>query len=388
MTTVVRDDGKEKKPPNCAMPQISLSSSQDYLDELIPVIKDARYNDRTSQLSHALTHIAAQCEAEIERIGSRDHTEFIGSVEQLLRARQSGESLVSEIMGLHDSIRQSMAELVDQKQALMDSGAVRQNIEEASTALRACLDVLSLSNQVHQLLSKKNHYAALRALEELRNVHLREIRRYKIADLIEKSIPATQQLISEAVQTDLNTWLFRIRESTQFLGEVAFYHTEMRRARLKKNIDLKLVRVNFRLNSPLVEISDELDEFNVMINDELQISFTPLLECCHMHEQLGNLEVFRKTLAAQRRHQKEVMMPASVSLDDEEQLDLSSLLENICGFSIIERATIRKSEKLRSLGDVSPCILSTRYRKRVHISLTIPRRWKNYGTACVKPPLI
>ena len=349
------------KAPNYETLQISLSSSQDYLDELIPVIKDTRQNDRTSQLSRALTHVAAQCESEIERIGSRDHTGFIESVEQLLRVRQGSEGLVSEIMGLHDSIRQSMTELVEQKQALTDSCAVRQNIEEASSALRACLDVLSLSNQVHQLLSKKNYYAALRALDDLRNVQLREISRYKIAELIGKSVPATQKLISEAVLTDLNTWLFRIRESTQVLGGLAFDNTEMRRNRLRERIDLKQVRIRFDLNSPLVNVADELDEYNVMINDELVMVFTPLLESCHMYEQLGELEEFRKRLAAHRRHQKEVMMPASVSLDDNEGSDLSTLLENICGFAIVERSILRKSEKLRSLSDVSLWIRSLRF---------------------------
>ena len=320
------------------------------------MIKDTRYNDRTSQLSRALTHVAAQCESEIERIGSRDHRKFIGSIEQLLHVRQGSEGLVSEIMGLHDSIRQSMTELVEQKQALTDSSIVRQNIAEASSALRACLDVLSLANQVHQLLSKQNYYAALRALDELRNVQLREISRYKIAELIGKSVPATQQLISEAVLTDLNTWLFRIRESSQFLGRLAFCNTDMRRTRLKERIDLQRIQVRFRLNSPISIVADELDEYNVMINDELEMNFTPLLESCHMYEQLGKLEEFRGRLAAHRRHQKEVMMPASISLDDEDGTDLSTLLENICGFAIVERATIRKSEKLRSLSDVSLCI--------------------------------
>lgn len=263
-------------------------------------------------------------------------------------------------MGLHDSIRQSMTELVEQKQALTDASAVRQNIEEASSALRACLDVLSRANQVHHLLGKqeKNYYAALRALDELRNVQLREISRYKIADLIGKSVPATQKLISEAVLADLNTWLFRIRESTQTLGGIAFYDTEMRRTRLKERIDLRKVRIHFDLNSPISNVADELDEFNVMINDELEIVFTPLLEACHMNEQLGKLEEFRKRIAENRHHQKEVMMPASISLADDEGADLNLLLENICGFAIIERATLRKSEKIRSLSDVSLFIRS------------------------------
>lgn len=272
-------------------------------------------------------------------------------------------------MGLHDSIRQSMSELVEQKLALTDSSAVRQNVEEASSALRACLDVLSRANQVHHLLGEQNYYAALRALDELRNVQLREISRYKIADLIGKSVPATQKLISEAVLADLNTWLFRIRESTPTLGGIAFYDTEMRRARLKKPIDLRKVRIHFDLNSPISNVADELDEFNVMINDELEIVFTPLLEACHMNEQLGKLEEFRKRVADNRHHQKEVMMPTSISLADDEGADLNLLLENICGFAIIERVTLRKSEKIRSLSDVSLLIRSLPV-SRFHIRTT------------------
>jgi hypothetical protein len=53
----------------------------------------------------------------------------------------------------------------------------------------------------------------------MQNVHLKEITQYKIAEMIQQSVPATQKLIAEAVMTDLNTWLYRIRESSQFLGK-------------------------------------------------------------------------------------------------------------------------------------------------------------------------
>src|SRR5579871_321456 len=218
--------------------QITLTSSDaDYMDQLIPVIKDARSSDRVGQLVSALNQLSAQKEAEIESICNSNHQEFVASVNQLQRVRESTVNLTSEILSLSQAIQISTDKLAQQKKALVDSRSVRENIDETTGALNACLDVLRLANQVHELLAKKRHYAALRALDELRNVHLREVSRYKIAELIEKSVPATQKLISEAVMNDLNTWLFRIREASQYLGEVAFYHTEMRRTRMKQRIE-------------------------------------------------------------------------------------------------------------------------------------------------------
>lgn len=109
--------------------------------------------------------------------------------------------------------------MAEQKKALVDSRGVRQNIDEATHALRDCLEVLRLANQVHDLLGKKSHYSALRALDELQNIHLKEITQYKIAEMIQKSVPATKKLIAEAVMTDLNTWLLGLERHLNSLGK-------------------------------------------------------------------------------------------------------------------------------------------------------------------------
>ena len=215
-----------------------------------------------------------------------------------------------------------------------------------------CLEVLRLANQVHDLLAKKSHYAALRALDELQNVHLREITQYKIAEMIQKSVPATKKLIADAVMTDLNTWLFRIRETSQFLGEVAFYHTEQRRTRLKDRAEKFSYLGTFKLNSAIELVSDENVEFDTLDNEDVQVDFTPLFECLHIHDALGQTERFRADYAATRRQQKELLMPASITLIDSEESSLSELLEGIAGFAIVEKATMKKAPGLRSTADV------------------------------------
>ena len=327
-------------------------SDNEYFNQLLPAIKDASKGGQGPRLLQCLTQYSANREAEIERICNTNHQGFVGSVTQLLHVRDGIIGLTSEVLALNQSIQSSTEKLAEQKKALVDSRGVRQNIDEATQALRDCLEVLRLANQVHDLLSKKSHYSALRALDELQNVHLKEITQYKIAEMIQKSVPATKKLIAEAVMTDLNTWLFRIRETSQFLGEVAFYHTEQRRSRQKGRAEALPDLSDFKLNAAIELVSDETEEFDILDNEDVQVDFTPLFECLHIHKALGQIEKFRSDYAATRKQQKELLMPASVTLIDAEGASLSELLEGIAGFAIVEKATIKKTPELRSAVDV------------------------------------
>lgn len=327
-------------------------SENDYFNQLLPAIKEASSGGQGQQLLQSLTQYSANREAEIERMCNTNHQGFVSSVNQLLHVRDGTIGLTSEILALNQSIQSSTEKLAEQKKALVDSRGVRQNIDEATQALRDCLEVLRLANHVHDVLSRKSHYSALRALDELQNVHLKAVTQYKIAEMIQKSVPATKKLIAEAVMTDLNTWLFRIRETSQFLGEVAFYHTEQRRSRQKDRVEALPDLKKFKLNSAIELVSDEAEEFDILDNEDVQVDFTPLFECLHIHNALGQIEKFRADYAATRKQQKELLMPSSVTLIDAEGASLSELLEGIAGFAIVEKATVKKTPDLRSAVDV------------------------------------
>jgi len=331
---------------------VQAPSDNEYFNQLLPAIKNASKGGQGQQLLQSIFQYSANREAEIEKICNSNHQGFVTSVNQLLHVREGTVGLTSEILQLNQSIHSSTETLAKQKKALVDSKGVRQNIDEASQALRDCLEVLRLANQVHDLLSKKSHYSALRALDELQKVHLKEITQYKIAEMIQKSVPATKKLIADAVMTDLNTWLFRIRETSRFLGEVAFFGTETRRERQKDRSEIVRSLGNFKLNSAIELVSDETEEFDVLDNEDVQVDFTPLFECIHIHNALGQADRFRIDYAETRRKQKELLMPASVTLIDAECVSLSELLEGMAGFAIVEKATLKKTPELRSAADV------------------------------------
>ena len=307
----------------------------------------------------SLSQYAEEREADIERIGLTKHDEFLTSVNQLQQVREGTAALTSEILKLNQSIQASTEKLAGQKEALVETRAVRQNIAEAAEALKESLRVLHAVNQAHELIRRKKYYKALKALDDLQNEHLiptiqnKYATQHKLADIIQKSVPSSQRAISEAVMSDLNTWLYRIRETSQFLGEVAFYHTELRRTRQKERMESNSYYRNFKLNSAIELVFDESEEFDVLDNDELQVDFTHLFECLHIHEALGQSEKFKAEYAATRRRQKELLLPSSVNLVEDDDASLSSLLEGIAGFAIIEKATTRRAHNLRSPVDVS-----------------------------------
>ncbi|QSS50303.1 exocyst complex component Sec15 [Histoplasma capsulatum var. duboisii H88] len=335
--------------PSDILNQIVISPSDtDYLDQLIPSIREYSRGNKTSQLLQSLSRFASDRELAIEKACNSNHQEFVASVNQLLRVREGTVSLTSEILDLNQSIQASTERLAEQKKALVESRSHRQNIDETSCALQDCLEVLRLANHVNDLLAKKNHYAALRALDELQNVHLRDVTQYKIAEMIQRSVPATQKAIAEAVMADLNTWLYRIREMSQYLGEIALYHTDLRKTRLKERAELNPYFRQFRLNSAIELVSDEHEEFDLLQNDDLQVDFTPLFECLHIHQSLGQMDKFRVEYAMTRRRQKELILPPSISVVEEDGASLHMLLEEIAGFAIVERSTMKKIPNLRS----------------------------------------
>nr|AIA99447.1 exocyst complex subunit Sec15 [Pyricularia oryzae] len=342
-----------------AVPEIILASSDsDFLDQLIPVLKDASQGGRMGALVQNFSQYAADRESEIEMVGLTKHEEFLGSVNQLQKVREGTVKLTAEILELNQSIQASTEKLAEQKQSLVNTRAVRQNIADASEALKESLKILHAVNNALDLIRKKNYYAALKSLDDLQNEFLiptiqnKYATQHKLADLIQKSIPAWQKSICDAVMTDLNTWLFRIRETSQYLGEVAMWHTELRRERQRERVEANDFLKRFRLNSAIELVYDESEEFDVLDNEELQVDFTPLFEAVHIHDALTQVERFKSDYAATRRQQKDLLMPTRVNLEGEEEPTLSALLEGIAGFAIIEKATMQRVPQLRSPVDV------------------------------------
>ncbi|KAI5807455.1 exocyst complex subunit Sec15-like-domain-containing protein [Peziza echinospora] len=349
----LREQTRVEESPYNVQSILLAPSDSDYLDHLITAITDASATNREDLLLDELAQFADDREAEIERMCNNNHQDFVSSVNQLLSVRKGTYDLTSEILRLNQTIQASTEKLVEQKKALVDSRDVRSNIDEAGRGLRMCLEVLRLANRVRELLASKSHYPALRTLDELQNVHLKEVLQFNLAEVIQQSVPAMQRMIKDAVMSDLNAWLYRIRETSQLLGQVAFDQTELRRRRQRERIEKLPYLRPFKLNSAIELVLDECEEFNILDNEEVRVDFTPLFECLHIYDALGERDEFRLAYADTRQQQKELLMNiTTLEFRDDDISALANLLEQIAGFAIVERATIRKTANFRSSSDV------------------------------------
>ncbi|PWW72722.1 exocyst complex subunit Sec15-like protein [Tuber magnatum] len=327
-------------------------SDTEYIDQLISTIGDACTLGQEGQLMGDLARLSERQEAEIERLCNNNHQDFVRSVDHLLGVRKGTVDLTEEILKLNETIQSSTERLVEAKKALVNSREVRENIDEATRSLKSCLEVLGLANRVGDLLREKKRYAALRALEELQNVHLREVTQFEIAKIIQKSVPSMKAMVKDAVMTDLNTWLYKVRENSMLLGQVAFYHTNQRRHRQKERVrDIFNLRW-LKINSALELALEEREEFDVLDNEDITVDFTPLFECLHIHEAMGERGEFRVTYADVRRQQKDLLFSSPHSVANKDLSCVSRLLEDICGFAIIEKSTLKKTSGFRSPADV------------------------------------
>lgn len=153
--------------------------------------------------------------------------------------------------------------------------------------------------------------------------------------------------------SDLNAWLFEVRETSQLLGEVSFYHTRLRRDRQKERIEKDEFLRRFKLNSAIELVFDESNEYDDLDNEEVQVDFTPLHEALHIHDALGQVDKFRAEYAATRRQQKDLIMPTIDNIFSANDDDLlKALLESIAGFAIIEKGTLQRAPLVRSTLDV------------------------------------
>ena len=321
---------------------------------LISVIKRTEQSESNLiKLSQDLTALARQHEIEIERTCSLNHQDFMGSVNSLLKVRQNTLALTQEILNLNTSIETSTEQLSAQKRILVDSRRVHQNISDVDAGARKCLHILGLVNRLHGFLGIKEHFSALRILDELRNLRLRDNSHFDIGTVIESEAPNLERLIADAVTADLHTWLYRVREISQYIGELAFYHTEQRRSNLREG-DWRLQDGEIpRLNSAIELALDERIEFDLLDNDDVQVDFTPLFECIHIQNTLGHSERFRTEYRNTRKQQRELLFPTNLSFSGDDFPGLSGLLEDVAGFAIVEKTTMWRAPTLRSALDVS-----------------------------------
>ncbi|KAK7205950.1 exocyst complex subunit Sec15-like-domain-containing protein [Myxozyma melibiosi] len=324
----------------------------DFLEQLAPVVEDALNSQAVDLLVERLATITAQKETEVQELCNSNQQEYTRAVQQLARVKQNSEQMRSSVLGINQSIQQSGRAL---NKMLKDSQGARSNIDDATAALRQCLKVLHMTNQVYEMIEQKKYFQALKSLDDLQKNHLQEVAQFEFAQRIRHSVPVMKDTIKEDVHTDLSVWLQSVQEVVPQIGMIAFSATEVRRRKWKAKVDKDPQLRFYKLNSAVelaMEQDDDDEHFDPLDNAHIKVDLTPFYDCVLIYTALGSLDEFREQYAYGRVQDKDQLLPKSIAFTDDDISPLENLLHSACGFAIVERATVRMAYKVRTAESV------------------------------------
>ncbi|GAA6064789.1 hypothetical protein JCM10212_004960 [Sporobolomyces blumeae] len=322
------------------------------LDQLGPILVNIHKSRQQDAYLRALKALVRDKEKEIEDICSRNYQDFVGSVSALLRVRQGTVSLKHRVVELNDDVQKSGAGVADKKKALLDARRVGQNIDEAIDTLQTCLRVLDLSSKIQRLIEDEKFFSALRQLDDLQQVHLKPVLSYPFASHMLASLPDSRSSIRDAVTKSLKAWMYEAREASRSVGRGALEAMEARgrrwNSRRRKEVSMRLAKIN----GPVELGVSERHEYNALENDSVRIDFKPLYTCIHIYTTLDLLEDLQLSYQADRRAQAYLLLSSTTSLHPFSLDALSTLLEEIVGFFLIESHVLKTTHSFRSEQDV------------------------------------
>ncbi|CCJ28817.1 unnamed protein product [Pneumocystis jirovecii] len=314
----------------------SLENNQ--VEVFVPVLKKAFESGTEDGLVDMWTQWAEKKRKEVEQTCLEHHQGFINSIDQLLSVRHGVLMLTEQLFSLNRDIQRNGSDLAAKKRALVDARQVNQIINETSDTIRTCLKVLRLVNKIHEWIENREFYRALRSLEELQTVHLKDVLQFRFAQNIRDSIPYMKHKIKEAVMENLREWLLVLRTSSSKVGELVFQKTLERQRiwNMRVKQDPRLQSCEF--NSPVEWVLNERDDFDVTYNDQIEV--------------LGLHDEFRMSYENDRRMQKDLLVPNSILILNKDISPIYRLVQDVAGFIIIEKTTLNKVSAFRSLEEI------------------------------------
>ncbi|KAG5362051.1 Exocyst complex component 6 [Yarrowia sp. C11] len=334
------------------------SFSEDFLEQLVPIVKDAIKTKRTGELLDRLDGITRLQDRKLEQLCEGGQGDYLVSMPKLSQIRSGADRQRGALQDLNFRLQQSGGQLVTRKKRLLEARTVRENLDTAIETVESCLQVLELTNKTHDLIKAKKHFAALKSLDDLQNVHLKEVSDYGFARMINDSVPQLTNLVQEDVVNDTFKWLSSLRSVYPAIGQAAFQETERLRQEWRDEVHRNPELARYKFNSP-IELSYRSTSFDPIDNHSVLVELDPLYECLHIHHTLRKTDVFIKKFDEFRRSHVQNIVPTVASMTSVSEDGVAEILQNLAGFCILDRTISSRTTKgFRPQSDVDDLWIS------------------------------
>lgn len=338
-----------------------------YIDQLMPLIKKSIKQNTLDQLLSTMEDSIFDKETELQKLAfdsSRDVLESVSTVKQIKKS--SGE-LSQQVMLIQKELQKTGLELTRKKKLLINYKKIHNKITETIFVLQSCLQILQLTRNIMDLISKNNFYNALKLLDELTSLQSnnQSFENFEFARKIFDSIPRLTTMCKDDSITYIQRWLTNsLERNFADIGE-----SSMNEITRIADAWINTVNENHSLRKYKVNSGVELSmRKNSGFDPLYDIDLKPLYDGILVYETLGEEETLRtkfhgEWLNKRDRLLKDLKQSAAPNHMGFNNLDdLRVFLRTTLGFLVSDHLiNIKTGYKLRSdanLKDLYESIIS------------------------------
>lgn len=277
--------------------QTSLSSN-DYLESLAPIVKDALKANGLSDLITKLNDIVKSKDVELTDLSLSSAQDINSCIDSIDNIHIDSSDLNKSLQQVSLFLNKSVYELVSKKKNLLKSKELNTKINETTVVLSLCIQVLEITNKIHELIKQNKYFSALKLLDELTSIHLAKVENFSFAIKIYESVPLLRKTIKDESFENLCKWLSVNVERKLFaIGEAVYENlSELQKAweNTKKNYSNPAF-ISHKVNSP-VELSmrDPSLNYSVLSDESLKIDLATVYDAILAYETLHETELLAK----------------------------------------------------------------------------------------------
>lgn len=302
---------------------LSSLDSETYLDSLAPIITEALKANALADFIAKLNDYVKEKDEELNQKSLNSANDINTCIDTIDQVSHQSHDLSGSLLKVNVFLKQSTLGLIEKKSKLLKAKETERAINETSVVLNLCIQVLEITNKIHELIKMRRYFSALKLLDELQSIHLPKVNNFSFSVKIYDLIPHLTAMIKNEAFDNMCKWLStQIERKIDVIGEklgdnldaLQVYWTNMRSS--------SSVLMTHRLNSA-VEMSMRDADLHLCIFDsaDLNITLGPVYDCILVYQSLGELPNLCSAYHKEwmKKYQR-IIYPMTLSLSAREKL--------------------------------------------------------------------
>ncbi|XP_041937891.1 exocyst complex component 6 isoform X2 [Alosa alosa] len=294
---------------------------------------------------------------EIEKMCNFHHQGFVDAITELLKVRADAEKLMGQVTDTNQRLQEAGREVTAQTEEVIRCRLQQRNMATTVEKLQLCIPVLEMYSKLKEQLESKRYYAALKTMEQLENVYIPRVSKYRFCQIMAETLPKLREEIKEISMSDLKDFLESIRKHSDKIGETAMRQAQQHRtfiSAMQKQASLGCTKPLYSLNgrTPTQHnglhreegAEEEESEEQVLTAQDL-VDFSPVYRCLHIYTVLGDRDSFENYYRKQRKKQARLVLQPQSNMHETVE-GYRKYFNQIVGFFVVEDHILHATQGL------------------------------------------